>query len=117
MHFCKNRIRCVFFSKNIFMAVKLIDYFSGIPLKRRSEQIIRLNDLYQNMVGVKHTLEKCIKFLAQTEPYRMLRDWSYEIAATPLHDDVDTEEYTDVSLYIIAFNYHTLIALIITCLD
>ena len=74
-------------------------FIVGIPLKRRSEEIVRLNDVYQNMVGVKHTLEKCVKYLVQTEPYRMLREWSYEISASPLGEDVEPDDFTDVRIY------------------
>lgn len=55
-------------------------------MKRRNDEIKRLNELYIDIIPVKNTLQKCLKYLCQTEPYRMLKNWSYEMQADPLDD-------------------------------
>ena len=62
-------------------------FFEGTTPKRRNAEIKRLNDVYNEIIPLKNTLTKCIKYLCQTEPYRMLKNWSYEIHADPLESD------------------------------
>lgn len=59
-------------------------YLIGTTAKRRNAEIKRLNDLYLEILPVKQTLQKCLKYMCQTEPNRMLRDWTYEMIAEPL---------------------------------
>ena len=76
--------------------------FKCTTVVRRNEEIKRLNDLYVDIVPVKMTLQKCIKYFCQTEPYRMLKDWSYDMEADPLtasDEPAPTPEMTEV-LYI-----------------
>ena len=40
---------------------------------------------------MKQTLQKCIKYMCQTEPYRMLKDWSYEMTTDPLLTDAEND--------------------------
>ena len=67
-------------------------------MKRRNSEIKRLNDLYVNSIPVHNTLSKCLKYLCQTEPYRMLCDWSFEMNGDPLDDEGSTAapDITDV---------------------
>lgn len=47
----------------------------------------RLNDLYKNALTSNNSIQKCIKHLCETVPYRMLKDWSYELEADLLPDE------------------------------
>ena len=71
-------------------------FYIGTSLKRRTDEVTRLNKLYADIVPVKHTLHKCLKFLCQKEPYRMLRDWSYDMSTDPLPSQASHPEFTDV---------------------
>lgn len=66
-------------------------------MKRRNSEIKRLNGVYGEVVPVHQTLSKCLKYLCQTQPYRMLADWSFEMNGDPL-DDGSTAgpDFTDV---------------------
>ena len=66
----------------------------GTPAKRRNAEVKRLNGIYEDIWPSKKTIQKCLKHMAQTEPYRMLKDWSYEISADP----IDEDNVFDVSL-------------------
>ena len=44
---------------------------------------------------MKQTLQKCLKYLCQEEPYRMLRDWTYEMEMEALHEQASQPEFTD----------------------
>ena len=61
----------------------------------------RLNRLYGDVLTVKLTLQKSLKYLAQTESYRMLKDWSYEVSEDVIPDDdnagaAEQPDFTDV---------------------
>lgn len=98
----KNRIRLGFIfyrilrtiNKNAYLIIEL-----GISAKRRKDEVNRLNEVYVDMIPEKPTIQKCLKYLCQTEPYRMLRDWSYQMKAGPLPSETaaDPPDYTDVS--------------------
>lgn len=89
------------------MAINKEEYFIlyysnslGTTVRRRTEEIQRLNEQYLEIVPVKLTLQKCIKYMCVNEPYRMLKGWSYEMEAQPLDNDqpaAATPELTDVS--------------------
>ena len=74
-------------------------------MKRRNDEIKRLNEVYGDVIPLKHTLPKCLKYLCQNEPYRMLKNWSYEIEADPLAIDKNTSppEFTDVRIFFFFF--------------
>lgn len=61
--------------------------FSGTTSKRRNKEVERLNELYLDILPLQRSVQKCLKYMCQTEPYRMLRDWSYEMLAEPLRND------------------------------
>lgn len=61
-------------------------------MKRRNSEINRLNEIYRDIVPIKITLSKCLKYLCQKEPYRMLKDWSYEMNSDPLQYDEPCDE-------------------------
>ena len=56
----------------------------------------RLNKLYGEILPKQKSIQKCLRHLCQTEPYRMLREWSYEMNCDPL-SDLEGDP-TDVSL-------------------
>ena len=72
----------------------------GTTARRRNDEVKRLNDLYVQSVPLKHTLQKCLKYLAQTEPYRMLKDWTYDMSTDPIEEDATSgpPDFTDVSI-------------------
>lgn len=72
---------------------------TGTTSKRRNEEIKRLNNLYLDVVREKQTLQKSIKHLAQTESYRMLKDWTYDVSAAPIEGiqgSTGQPDFTDV---------------------
>lgn len=76
-------------------------FYQGTTAKRRSTEIKRLNARYVDTIPMKHTIQKCLKYLCENEPYRMLSDWSYEMEAEPLPSDQGTStipELTDVNI-------------------
>ena len=75
--------------------------FIGTSSKRRNEEIALLNKVYGELVPVKRTLNKCLKYLCQNKPYRMLSDWTYEMSAEPLPGDepASVPEFTDVGVF------------------
>ena len=73
--------------------------FIGTSVKRRNDEIKRLNDLYVDIVRVKHTLQKCLKYMCQTEPYRMLKNWSYEMEAFEIDEPADSPQATEVCIH------------------
>ena len=74
-------------------------YQTGTTLKRRNAEIRKLNDLYVEIVPKKLTLQKYLKHLCHTKPYRMLCDWSYENEPAQVQDDEqkDAPDFTDVN--------------------
>ena len=77
-------------------------YFIGTNSKRRSQEVKRLNEFYANIVHIKETIQKCLKFLCQNEPYRMLKDWTYEMKMDPITNHIaleDVDESSDVNTY------------------
>ena len=73
---------------------------SGISAKQRNDEIAQLNATYVQMLPLRPSLQKCLKYICQTTPYRMLKEWTYEIEAEPFSEDQGTgpPDYTDVSL-------------------
>lgn len=78
-----------------------MSHITGTAGKRIDDEIQRLNEAYMNLLPAKQTISKCLKYLSETEPYRMLKDWSYQLSASALHEDnnahTDQPEFTDVS--------------------
>lgn len=70
----------------------------GTSVRQRNAEIKKLNALYSDVIPVKHTLPKCLKYICQSKPYRMLKDWTYELEAERLDNSgsADTPELTDV---------------------
>ena len=52
-----------------------------------NDEIAVLNALYVKMLPIRHTLQKCLKCLCETKPYRMLKEWSYEIEPDLLQEE------------------------------
>ena len=76
---------------------KKMSHLLGTSSKRRNDEIKRLNQAYLTLLPVKLTIQKCLKYMAQTEPYRMLKNWSYEMSAKSLDEDnTDQPDFTDV---------------------
>ena len=73
----------------------------GTSAKRRNQAVKRLNELYCELIPVKQSLQKCLKYMCQTQPYRMLRDWTYGIRTDPLpsEENASQPEFTDVIIY------------------
>ena len=69
----------------------------GTPAKRRKDEIRRLNELYVEIIPTQKTIQKCLKYLCDTQTYRMLRDWSYEDPTDPLPSNIPSgpPEFTD----------------------
>lgn len=75
-------------------------------MRRRNEEIRRLNEVYRDILPVKETLQRCLKYLCQSEPYRMLKNWSYEEHADPIESEDDqsgTPEFNDVGFSLLFF--------------
>lgn len=82
-----------------FRILIILFYFLGTTSKRRNQEIDRLNNLCQDILPMKSSLQKCYKYMCQTEPYRMLRGWSYDMIADKIpNEEQSTEqpEFTDV---------------------
>ena len=74
-------------------------FYLGTTGKRRNAEIKRLNELYVDILPDKKTIQKCLKYMCQTEPYKMLRDWSYEMIADPLTSDHGSNaDFTEVCI-------------------
>ena len=86
------------------MSLIFFKLISGTAAKRRKDEVNRLNEAYGTLLPVKQTINKCLKSLAQTEPYRMLKNWTYELSANALEEDntatTDYPDFTDVSIFI-----------------
>ena len=70
----------------------------GTTQRRRDEEIQRLNSIYSDVVILKSSIHKCLKYLCQTEPYRMLKDWTYEIHADPIEGESNIPDIAEVGL-------------------
>ena len=77
-------------------------FLLGTSSKRRTEEVKRLNELYSNILPDQETLQKCLKYLAETESYRMLKDWTYDLSNNPIEGEKQTStaerppDFTDV---------------------
>ena len=84
--------------------------YIGISNKRMNDELLRLNQVYVEMLPIRHTIQKCLKQLCETEPYRMLKEWTYEMHSEPLPEDKSSPhpDYTDVStvIYILPYIFH-----------
>lgn len=78
----------------------LSSFLLGCTSKRRTDKVSRLNALYANILPIRRSIQKCLKYLCQTDPYRMLKDWTYEMATDPIQSGGE-ENNTDVSFFII----------------
>ena len=56
----------------------------GTEVSRREEQLSRLNAEYKRMVDVAMNMESIYHYLVNTENYRMLAHFEYNIEETPL---------------------------------
>ena len=56
-----------------------------------------MNKLYEEIVPTRQSIQKCLKQLCQSEPYRMLSEWSYDVNCNPLSDSEEEQDLTDVS--------------------
>ena len=74
----------------------LLIYFLGTTANRRNEEISRLNRFYVESIPVHKTIMSCFKFLCETEHYRMLKDWTYQINSDPLPSETPHPESTGV---------------------
>ena len=76
-------------------------YFIGITAKRRSQEVQRLNTLYGETIPIRSSINKCLEHLCQNEPYRMLRDWTYDVNMDPLpsEENASQPEFTDVRFF------------------
>ena len=43
--------------------------------------------MYVKMLPVKQSFQKCLKYICQTKPYRMLKEWTYEIESEPFTEE------------------------------
>lgn len=76
-----------FFLKITYIYKYIFLNLLGTTNKRRNDEVTRLNGLYNEILPVKKSIQKCLKNLCQKVPYRMLKDWTYETNANPFESD------------------------------
>lgn len=68
----------------------------GVPRQRRNDEVARLNNKYQGIIAEKKTLKACLKHMIETESYRFLSKWTYEVLPKPLRGHPDFPNMTEV---------------------
>lgn len=63
-----------FISFNALQPIPTVFLKKGVVSKRRNDKITRLNERYIDSLGIKNTIQRCFKYLCQSEPYRMYKE-------------------------------------------
>ena len=58
-------------------------------------------------------MQKTLKYMCQTEHYRTLSNWSYEINPEPLGEENGNADYTDVIIHCLKKYFYCTITIIV----